>query len=115
MSGPTIATTTLPAPPALELWDEGGQLGNALAEKYLTQPVELGGRGLTELPPNVANCLCFHSKVIFGKDDADQWRLVPCLLALVRNADPVQAATPRASAAISVLFEPQRTFDTGHN
>jgi hypothetical protein len=64
---------------ALKLWDEAGELSNTLAARYLAR------RGITQLPPNVHDSLRFHPKVIFGKDEADQWRFVPCLLALVRN------------------------------
>jgi hypothetical protein len=64
---------------ALKLWDEAGELGNTLAAKYLAR------RRITQLPPDVHESLRFHPKVIFGKDEADQWRFVPCLLALVRN------------------------------
>jgi hypothetical protein len=64
---------------ALALWDEAKPISDTLAVKYLAN------RGITQLPPNVNETLRFHPKVIFGKDDADQWRFAPCLLCLVRN------------------------------
>jgi hypothetical protein len=63
---------------ALKLWGAAEPIGGTLAAKYLTR------RGVTA-PPNVHDSLRFHRKVIFGKDEADRWRFVPCLLALVRN------------------------------
>jgi hypothetical protein len=64
---------------ALALWNEAETINNTRAATYIAH------RGITEMPPDVHESLRFHPKVIFGKDDADQWRIVPCLLCLVRN------------------------------
>jgi phage/plasmid primase-like uncharacterized protein len=59
-------------------WNEAKPIEGTLAQQYFAS------RGIHELPPDAGEVLRFHSHCVFGRN-GDEWRFLPCLLALVRD------------------------------
>jgi phage/plasmid primase-like uncharacterized protein len=60
-------------------WNEAKPVEGTLAQRLY-----LASRGIHKLPPDAGEVLRFHSHCVFGRD-GDEWRFLPCLIALVRD------------------------------